>query len=238
MEEQKQPEAEVGTEETTQPEGEVKPQPTIEELLEVVKQKDAEITRKEDVIQQTKAEKKRLERLGGSKAEIDALGKRIEAQEEWLAQALDDIAVRVSGEYEDTKPQRKSYSQQLAERRDKSKPAEIKVDPDAQRFLAYCEAEDLHLDYEDLDGCDPLVKESLGEGRTFKEGLKFLKDKMKSPDVDIDKLVGEKLQTAVEQKLKEMGLTNLGASVPSGAANAWRDMTPQEKILLGVKSKK
>ena len=240
MEEKKQPTAEVGTEGVAnQPEGEVKPQLTIEELLEVINQKDAEITRKEEVIQQTKAEKKRLEKLGGSKAEMDALGKRIEAQEEWLAQALDDIANRVTGDFEDTKPQRKSYSEQLAERKAKAKPEQPKPDPDAQKFLTYCEVMDLHLDYEDFESCDPLIKESLGEGRTFREGLKFLKDKMKSQDsVDVDKVVNEKLQTAVELKLKDLGLTTGGIAAPSASGSAWKDMTPEEKLLLGVQGKK
>ena len=240
MVEKEQPTAEVGTEEVAnQPEGEVKPQPTIEELLKVVEQKDAEINRKEEVIQQTKTEKKRLERLGGSKAEIAALGKRLEAQEDLLAQALDDITNRVTGEYEEAKPQRKSYSQQLEERRAKSKPEEAKPDPDAQKFLAYCDAEDLHLDYEDLEGCDPLVKEALGEGRDFKEGLKYLKDKVKSKDsVDVDKVVNEKLQTAKELWMKEFHLTDQGAGGPSASSTAWRDMTPEEKLLAGVQGKK
>jgi len=56
--------------------------------------------------------------------------------------------------------------------------------------------------------------------------------------VDIDKQVNEKLQTALEQKLKEMGLTTTGADRPSGSASAWRDATPEEKLLMGVQGKK
>ena len=240
MDEKIQPTAEVGTEEVAnQPEGEVKPQPTIEELLEVVKQKDAEIERKEGVLQQTKRELKDARQRGGSKAEIDTLGKRMEAQEEWLAQALDDIANRVGGDYEEPKPTKKSYSQQLEERRAKTKPEEVKPDPDAQKFLAYCEAVDLHLDYEDLEECDPLVKEALGEGRDFKEGLKYLKGKVKSKDsVDVDKVVNEKLQTAKEQWMKEFHLTDQGPGGPNASSTAWRDMTPEEKLLAGVQGKK
>jgi hypothetical protein len=221
MEEQKdiQPEQEI--EETDQTE-KAQVQPTVEELQKQVEEANKEIERKEGVLQQTKRELKEAQKRGGSKAEIEALGKKIESQEEWIANALDDIVNRVAGEYEESKPSRKSYSQQLEERRAKSKPEPTKPDPEAQKFLAYCDAMDLHLDYEDLDGCDPLVKEALGEGRNFREGLKYLKDKMKNKDtVDIDKLVNEKLQTALEQKLKEMGLTTSGAGSPSAPASSF-----------------
>jgi len=199
--------------------GEVKPQPTVEELQAKLNEAQKEIERKEVVLQQTKRELRDARQRGGSKAEIESLGKRIEAQEEWLAQALDDLSNRVGGDYEEPKPTRKSYSQQLQERRTKPKPEESRVDPDAQKFLTYCDAMDLHLDYDDLEGCDPLIKEALGEGRNFKEGLKYLKDKMKSKEtVDVDKLVDEKLQIALEKRLKDMGLTTGGAGMPSGSS--------------------
>ena len=215
--------------------GEVKPQPTVEELQAKLNEAQKEIERKEVVLQQTKRELRDARQRGGSKAEIESLGKRIEAQEEWLAQALDDLSNRVGGDYEEPKPTRKSYSQQLQERRTKPKPEESRVDPDAQKFLTYCDAMDLHLDYDDLEGCDPLVKEALGEGRNFKEGLKYLKDKMKSKEtVDVDKLVDEKLQIALEKRLKDMGLTTGGAGMPSApggktfTSKQIEDMSPAE----------
>jgi len=205
----------VVEEETTQP-GEVTAQPTVEELQRQIVERDTEIERKEGVLQQTKRELKDARLKGGSKVEIDALGKRMEVQEEMLAGALDEITAKVSGE-EEPRQAKQTYSQQLKERREKSKPEEPKSDPDAQRFIDYCADEGLHLDYEDLDSCDPQVKEALGEGRTFREGLKHLKDKMKTSNVDIDKLVEDKLQIALEQKLKALNLTGEGAGAPSGS---------------------
>jgi len=202
--------------------GEGQAQPTVEELQKQLSEARQEIERKEGVLQQTKRELKEARQRGASRAEIEALGKRIESQEEWLAGALDDLATRLTGDYEEPKPSRKSYKQELEERRQKSKPEEPKPDPNAQKFLAYCDAMDLHLDYEDLEACDPLVKEALSEGRDFKEGLKYLKEKMKTKDsVDIDKVVNEKLQTAVEQKLKELGLTSEGVGSPSGSSGRY-----------------
>lgn len=192
-------------------------QPTVEELQKQLDEAKNEIDRKENVLQQTKRELKDARQRGASKTEIESLTKRMESQEEFLANALDDLAHRVAGE-EEPAPTRKSYSQQLEERRAKSKPEEPKPDPDAQKFLNYCEALDLHLDYDDFESCDPLVQEALGEGRTFKQGLKYLKDKMKPKDVDIDKVLDEKLRLAKEQWMKDMNLTTEGAGKPSGSA--------------------
>jgi len=223
MEEQET--AQVVEDETTQPEGQVEPQPTVEELRKQLDEARQEIERKEGVLQQTKRDLKEARQRGASRSEIEALGKRIESQEEWLAGALDDIATRVAGDYEEPKPSRKSYKQELEERRQKSKPEEPRPDPDAQRFLNYCDAMDLHLDYEDLDACDPAVKEALSEGRSFKEGLKYLKDKMKNNNVDMNKLLDEKLNARLQQErekwAKEMGLTSEGAGTPSGSSGRY-----------------
>jgi len=202
-------------------------QPTVEELQGQLAERDREIERKEGVLQQTKRELKEARQRGGSKAEIEALGKRLETQEEFLANALDDIANRVGGDYEEQKQTRKSYSDQLKERR-QVKTEQPKPDPEAQKFLNYCEIMDLHLDYEDLDGCDPMVKEAL-EGRDFREATKYLKEKMKPQEVDIDKKVDEKLQIALEQKLKDMGLTKEGAGAPSGP-NVGFDKSEQDYV--------
>lgn len=193
---------------------EVKAQPTVEELQRQLEERDKEIERKEGVLQTTKRELKEVRQRGGSKVELEALGKKFEAQEEWIAGALDDITNRVSGEY-DEKPVRKSYSQQLEER--KPKPEEAKPDPDAQDFLSICRAMDLHVDTESIDDCDPLVKEAMGEDRSFKQATKYLKEKMK-PEIDIDKKVEEKLQIALEKKMKELNLTSEGAGTPSGSS--------------------
>ena len=201
--------------------GEGKSQPTVEELQKQIEEARREIERKEGVLQQTKRELKEARRSGASKAEIEAIIKRLDFQEEWLAGALDDLATKVAGDYEEPKPTRKSYREELEERRQRAKPEAPKPDPDAQRFLAYCDAMDLHLDYDDIEACDPLVKEALSEGRDFREGLRYLKEKMKPKEVDIDKIVNEKLQFAVEQKLKELGLTSEGVGTPSGSSGRY-----------------
>ena len=206
-----------------QPDEEVNAPPTVEELQKDRDYWKSEAGRKEQVIVDTKSENKRLQRQGGSKAEMDALNKRFDSQEEFLAQVLDDMTLRVSGE-EIPAQQRKTYSQQLAER--KAQVPEPKADPDTQKLINYCDAMDLHLDYEDFDGCDPVVKEALGEGRSMREGLKYLKEKMKPKDADVDKVVSEKLNLALEQKLKDMGLTTAGAGSPGGSSG--RSFTRQQ----------
>ena len=212
MEEQEttQGEAETSTEEGIT-------QPTVEELQKERDNWKLEAERKEGVIQTTKREIKELRQRGGSKAEIDALGNKLEDYQKFMAGALDEIYNRSSGEYED-KPVRKTYSQQLEERQ--AKPEPTKEDPDARKFLNYCEAMDLHVGA-DIEDCDPLVQEAMKD-RDLRDGLKYLKEKMKPQETDVDKLVDEKLTTRLQQErekwAKDMGLTSEGAGAPSGSS--------------------
>ena len=202
-----------------QPDEEVKTQPTIEELQKQLEERDKEIERKEGVLQTTKRELRETRQKGGSKVELEALGKKIESQEEWIASALDDIANRVGGDYEEPKQVKQTYAQQLKERR-QAKPEEPKPDPDTEDFLSVCKAMDLHIDSDSIDDCDPLVKEALAEDRSFKQATKYLKDKMKPKDIDVDKLVDEKVQNglrvALEQEFVKRGWTAPGVGSPSG----------------------
>ena len=234
MVEKKQPTAEQEIKETSQPEGEVKPQPTIEELQENLKNLTAEVDRKEQVIQQTKKELKETLRRGGSKAELDTLSKKIDEVQDWIAGAMDDLAIRVSGEDEEVKPQRKSYKEQLQTTRASQPKHEI--DPEAQRLFDY-------LSEEGLDFYDDEVQETIKDTKTPQEALKAVKAKVKTKaQTEIEKLAEkkaeEKIQVAVETRLKEMGLTVSGAGGPSASATAWRDATPEEKLLMGVQGKK
>ena len=202
-----------------------KAQPTVEELTKERDNWKLEAERKEGVIQTTKRENKELRQRGGSKAEIDALGNKIgtlDGSMSLIAGALDEIYNRSSGDYEDTKPVRKTYTQQLEEQKQKAKPEEPKLDPDAQDFLSVCKVMDLHVDGESIDDCDPMVKEALGEDRNFKQATKYLKEKMKPQETDVDKLVDEKLTARLQQErekwAKDMGLTSEGAGAPSGSS--------------------
>lgn len=212
MVEKKQPEAEE--DKTTQPEGEVKPQPTVEELQGKISEIKAEVDRKEEVIQQTKRELRETLRRGGSKAEVEALSKKIDDVQDWIAGAMDDLTSRVSGEYEESKPQRKSYKEQLdASRANKPKQ---EIDPAAQRFFDY-------LTEEGLDFNDDNVQETIKDTKTPQEALKAVKEMVKNMNQgDVKKLaeemVKEQLPLAVEQALKDRGLTTPGAGAPSGSS--------------------
>lgn len=195
---------------------EVKAQPTVEELQGQLVERDKEIERKEGVLQTTKRELKDARQRGGSKAEIDALGSKLEDYQKFMAGALDEIYSRSSSDYEETKPVRKTYTQQLEERKPKTE--EPKLDPDAQDFLSVCKAMDLHVDADSIDDCDPIVKEAMGEDRNFKQATKYLKEKMKPKEIDVDKVIDEKLQIRLEQELKNRGLTSEGVGAPSGSS--------------------
>lgn len=199
---------EVG--ETAQPAG-TEAQPTVEELQRQAEEKDQEIERKEGVIKQLKTAIKG----GGSRAEIEALGVKIDSQQDWFAGALDDLAGRVSGE-DLEKPVRKSYTQSLKDSRAQIQPSK---DPEADKFFEY-------LASEELDLYDDLVQEAIKDTNSPQQALKSVKDKVKTKSqTEIEKLAEkkaeEKINTALEQKLKDMGLTTGGAGSPSGGGRTF-----------------
>jgi len=209
-------------------EGETKEpiEPSIEELKQ-------EIERKETHIQTLQGSLKAAQQRGIPKEELNTLHKKIDDMQEWNAQVMDDLARQISGEEEDTKPVRKTYRQQLQDKREEAKPKEeLKLDPDVQKFVKY-------LDSQGLDSDDPLVKEAVAEDRSPQEALNYLKDKVKGQtQAEVDKLADEKAKNLVEQKFKDLGLTAPGADGPSAPSGAWRDLSPNEKILRGVSGKK
>jgi len=202
------------------------PQQTTEELQQ-------EIVRKEEVIKQLKGSLKAAQERGVPKEELTTLHKRIDDMQEWYATVSDDLARRISGEEDESKPVRKTYSQQLEDKRKEAKPKEeTKPDPDVQKFINYIHSQELEYD-------NPLVQEAVADERTPQEALKYLKDKAKNQtQAEVDKLADEKAKTLLEQKLKDLGYTVSGASGPSAPATTWREKTPEEKLLLGVSGKK
>lgn len=192
-----------------QPKAEVKPQPTVEEL-------NAEIARKENVIQQLKKDIKDIQKHGGSKAEIEGLARKIDGLQDWVAGTMDDLAARISGETPEVQT-RKSYKAMLDENR-KNQP-QPQVDPAAQRFLDYLADEGLTLD-------DDMVMETIRDTKTPQEAMKAMKEKIKTMNqAEIEKLAEkkaeEKMQTAIEQALKNAGLTSAGVGSPSGGGKNW-----------------
>jgi len=206
------------------------PQQTTEELQQ-------EIVRKEEVIKQLKGSLKAAQERGVPKEELTTLHKRIDDMQEWYATVSDDLARRISGEEDESKPVRKTYSQQLEDKRKEAKPKEeAELDPDVQEFVDYMHGQELKVD-------DPIVQEALmindTEYRPPKEALKYLKDKVKGQtQTEVDKLADAKAKIIVEQTLKDLGYTVSGASGPSAPATTWREKTPEEKLLLGVSGKK
>ena len=206
-------------------------QPSIEELLKVVEGNKQEIERKETQIKTLQGSLKAAQQRGAPKEDIDALHKKIDDMQDWTASALDDVVKRVSGEEIDEKPSRKSYRQTLDERRKEPK-SEEKADPDVQKFIGYLHSQGLEYD-------DPLVQEAVADDRMPQEALKYLKGKSEEKNQTvIDERAGEIAKNMLEQKLKELGLTAPGAGEPSGPSTAWRDSSPEEKILQGVSKKK
>jgi len=229
--------AQVEPEKQAEAEPEVQPQPTIEELIQEIETRKQEDARKEAEIKRLQGISRDLQKRGISQETVDALGKKIDDMQEWYATVSDDLAGRIAGEsFEEQKPSKKSYREQLNDKRAAAKPAETKVAPEVQKFINY-------LDGQGLDFEDPLVKEAIadkdGNERSPQEALKYLKTKVKDQaQPEIDKLAEEKAKIMVEQKYKELGLTVLGAGAPSAPATSWRDATPEEKILRGVSGKK
>jgi hypothetical protein len=208
--------------------------PSIEELIQEIQTKDAELQRKEAHIKTLQGSLTAAQQRGVPKEELEAIRKEIAANKKLTAKMLDDVVNRISGDYEDSKPSRKTYSQLIEEEemaQAKSKD-ELKIDPDVQRFINYLHSQ--ALDYD-----DPLVKEAVSEDRSPQDALTYLKDKVKNQSqAEVDKRAEEIAKNLVEQKLKEFGLTTTGVESPSAPGSSWKDLSPTEKILHGVSGKK
>lgn len=217
-----------GIEQEVQPEGKVETQPTVEELQGRIKELASEVERKEGVIQTTKKELKEVIRRGGSKAEVDALSKKLDGMEgnfELLVDAMDDLAHRISGE-EEPRPQRQTYKERFNAR--KAQPAP-EVNPAEKEAL-----EDINeiLDERGWDIEGKEVAEYTAGAKTPREALKMLRTKVKELDKENIKKEAEKevstmRQAIKEEIIKEMGLAAPGAGSPSGSLMGF-DKTEQD----------
>lgn len=198
-------------------------QPQSPDLQKEIDRKEAEIKRLQGLV-------KDAQKRGVPKEEIDALNKRFDGIEELTATMADRLEEQF-GE-SDVKTTKKTHRQELDEKRQVKPKVEPVADPDVQKFIGYLNSQDLAYD-------DPLVQEAIAEDRTPQDALKYIKGKVEAKSqVIIDKKAEEIAKNLVEQKLKDLGLTASGAGGPSAPGTAWRDASPEEKILRGVSGKK
>jgi hypothetical protein len=227
-------EAEVKPEADDQkPEPEAKP--SAEELTQKIEELTGEVEKGKAHIKTLQGSLKAAQQRGMSKEDIDSLRNEIAGTKKWTAKMMDELANRISGDYEESKPSRKSFSQQLEdEEKAQNKPEPKKeTDPDTEKFIKYMVSQD--LDFE-----DSLVQEAIkvdeDNFRPPLEALKYLREKVEEKkQVEIDKRVDEKLQSYKEQWMKEFGLTALGVDGPSAPAKDLSGMTPDEKLQEGFK---
>lgn len=224
-------------EKVTQPEGTVETPPEVskEDLQKEVAAKQEEILK----LQQTVSRHADSEhKLKDQSEALASLHKRLDQQEEAQAAQLDYLEEKL-GETGEEKPKTQTHAEKLeAQRKEREAAPKKGVDPNAQRFFDYCEDVDLHIDYDSFEGCGPLVKEALGEGRTFKEALKYVRDKVKaSQGADVDKRAKEIAEGLVEQKLKGYGLTAPGAGGPTGGGKDLSGKSPMELAVEAYKEK-
>lgn len=225
---------ETQTPETETPEVEpvVEPQVSTEDLQKEVERKEGEIQRLQGIT-------KDLQKKGISGEVLDSFGKRMGGLEEQQAVIMDMLEERLGEPSVEETKTRKTHLEQLREgRTEAQKGRETTVPPDVQRFFSYCDSADLHVDYDTLENCDPLIKEALGEGRGFKEGLKYLKEKVKGKNEEKTNKQFEQMRQEVrEQTLKEHGLTASDAGGPSAPAQSWRDLSADEKLRRAMAGK-
>jgi len=230
--------AEEKLEETTpkteeQPTAEVVTQPeiTVEELTKQLGDKDAENKKlRQAVARHSESEHK----LKDQSETLTNLHKRMEGQEEVIAEIADYIDELRGTPVEEVRTPRGSHKEQLDQRRKERVGAEVKpaANPAVDEFVGYMKAQGLTIE-------SALVKEAIAEDRSPEEALSYLRDKVKtSEDAKLSKLAEEKAQILFEQKAKADGLTTQGARGPSGPANSWRDLSADEKIAQGVAGKK
>ena len=195
-----------------QPAEEVIAQPeiTVEELKKLLDQKDADIKKlRQAVARHSESEHK----LKDQSETLAGLHKRLEGQEEMSAQMLDYLEELRGTGIEEPKPSRLSHREQLEQRRKEKVGVkeEVPTNPAVIKFVNYIDSQGLTFD-------NPLVKEAVAEDRDPEEALKYLRDKVKATETTtISKLVEEKAQSLLEQKLKEFGLTASGAGGPSAS---------------------
>ena len=201
----------------TDPNATATPQPTYEELLTQYQESQAtvasqksELERKEGVIQ-------RMTGIAKKSISKDEFAAQITGLQEWMADSLDAIERRVSGE-EEPAPAKKTHRQQLEEKK-AAAPAPAK-DPDVDRFFDY-------ISQQGMGGIDPVtqqfvnpdVREAIGSDRTPAEALEFIRGKVEAKaKAAQEKALEEKVRLGVEQVIKDKGYTAPGAGAPNASA--------------------
>jgi uncharacterized coiled-coil protein SlyX len=214
--------------EADDPKTETKAEPTIEELTKQIEELTGDVEKKDAHIKTLQGSLKAAQQRSISKEEFD---KRFDDLQAWYADLADDLVTKVSGEYDETKQTRKSYRQQLDEKRQAKPKEETKIDPDVQKFISYINSQG--LDFE-----DPMVKEAVEDDRTPQEALTYLRDKVKNQSLaEIDKRAEEKAKTLFEQMLKDSGLTTAGVGGPSAPSKNLSEMSADELLIEGFKEK-
>ena len=210
----------------------------MEEVIEGAEGQSTEAESDKATIQHQETEIKRLQGLvkaeqkrGVPKAELEAITKRLEAQEVFLAEAFDDLVRRQGDSYEEPRQERKSYKEKLTEQR-QAGPSRAE-EPEVKAFFAYLEEQGLSME-------DDIVKESLDplEERTPKQAIRFLKEKVKTRETTamektVDEKAEEKAKTLLEQQLKDLGYTASGVLTPGAAGKDVKSMTADEKLTHG-----
>ena len=147
---------ETQTEETPEVEPAVEPEVSIEDLKKEIERKESEIKRLQGI-------SKDLQKRGIPKEELDALTQRIDGIEELHATMMDYLVEHLGEPVEEEPtPTKKTYRQQLDERRAIQRVGKRETDPDVSRFINY-------VDGQGLEHNDPLVLEAVGEDRTPQE---------------------------------------------------------------------
>jgi len=224
MAEEKQ--TEVTQEETV----ETPPEVSVDELKQAISAKDAEILGLQQTVSKHADNEHKLKDQANSLATIHG---RLDKQEENQAAILDYLE-EIRGEpVEQPGTSKVSHRAQLAESRKQegSNKEAVKADPDVVKFVNYMDSQGFSTD-------DALVKEAVGEDRSPKDALKYLREKVEAGrGENVEKRAKEIAQGLIEQKLKELGLTTEATAVPSASA---KDLsgTPMELAARAYSEKK
>ena len=190
---------EPGTQ-TEQAETEPTP-PSVDELQQENARKEAEIKRLQGI-------SKDLQKRGVSQEQVQSLHKKIDDMQEWTAGVMDDLATKIGGDYEEPKPTRKGYREQLNERRQQAPQAQPEAPPDIEEFMTYIAGLGFTIQH-------PQVQEAVAEDRSPTEALNYLKEKM---DTKNQAEIKKQVALGVEEEMKKRGLTTSGASGPSASS--------------------
>jgi hypothetical protein len=181
------------------------------------------------------------ERQSVTREDFDSLRKELGDNLTFTAQMLDELANKaVAGEFsENVQPataQRKSFAQQVEERKKAEKEKPQPIDPVAQAFVNLMSSNGMNWD--SLE-----VKEALGEtegiARTPQEAFDHLTKTIEGKrHGEIETEAQKQANLIFEKKMKELGFAGTGAVAPSAPGQAdTSKMSGRELILQGLKDR-